>query len=81
MSKSEMFCFRCEQTARGTGCHKIGICGKKPRTAALHDLLVFALKGVGVYAHRVRRFGIIDRGLDELIRCQRQSPRPKPISR
>jgi hydroxylamine reductase len=67
MSKSEMFCFQCEQTARGTGCDKVGICGKEPKTAALQDLLVFALKGVGVYAHRARRFGIIDRGLDEFV--------------
>ena len=45
-----MFCYQCEQTANGTGCTKIGICGKKPELAALHDLLIYALKGLSVVA-------------------------------
>ncbi|MGI6162234.1 MAG: hydroxylamine reductase, partial [Christensenellales bacterium] len=36
---SEMFCFQCEQTAKGTGCTKSGVCGKKPDTANLQDRL------------------------------------------
>ncbi|MGD9333153.1 MAG: hypothetical protein PVJ53_17695, partial [Desulfobacterales bacterium] len=35
-----MFCFQCEQTAKGEGCTKIGVCGKTPDTAALQDLLI-----------------------------------------
>ena len=34
-----MFCYQCEQTAKGTGCVKIGVCGKDPEVAALQDLL------------------------------------------
>ena len=45
-----MFCFQCEQTANGTGCTKIGVCGKKPEVAALQDLLIYALKGVSLVA-------------------------------
>lgn len=34
---SNMFCFQCEQTAKGTGCTVSGVCGKKPETANLQD--------------------------------------------
>jgi len=42
-----MFCFQCEQSARGTGCDKVGVCGKDPATSALQDLLVQVLKELG----------------------------------
>jgi hydroxylamine reductase len=41
-----MFCFQCEQTAGGTGCTKVGVCGKKPEVARKHDELVCALAGL-----------------------------------
>ena len=34
-----MFCFQCEQTAKGTGCTAGGVCGKKADTANLQDQL------------------------------------------
>ncbi|MCL1983928.1 MAG: hypothetical protein FWG58_00850, partial [Methanomassiliicoccaceae archaeon] len=34
-----MFCFQCEQTAKGTGCTVNGACGKKAETADLQDVL------------------------------------------
>jgi hydroxylamine reductase len=40
-----MFCFQCEQTAKGEGCTKIGVCGKQPDVAALQDLLLYADQG------------------------------------
>lgn len=43
---NEMFCFQCEQTAGGTGCTKVGVCGKKPEVARKHDELVCALVGL-----------------------------------
>ena len=46
-----MFCYQCEQTAKGTGCDLLGVCGKEPNTAALQDLLVYATKGISMYAH------------------------------
>jgi len=56
-----MFCFQCEQTAKGTGCNISGVCGKKPDVAALQDLLICATKGLGRYAHRLAGMGVIDR--------------------
>ncbi|MCE5202361.1 MAG: hydroxylamine reductase [Synergistaceae bacterium] len=35
-----MFCYQCEQTAKGTGCTVTGVCGKNPETAAMQDLLL-----------------------------------------
>ena len=43
---TEMFCFQCEQTAGGTGCTKVGVCGKKPEVAQKQDELTGALIGL-----------------------------------
>lgn len=43
---TDMFCFQCEQTAGGTGCTKVGVCGKKPEVARKHDELVCTLVGL-----------------------------------
>ena len=55
-----MFCFQCEQTSKGEGCTKIGVCGKKPEVAALQDLLIYAIKGLSQYAVEGRKVGVID---------------------
>lgn len=59
-----MFCYQCEQTAKGTGCDVFGVCGKDPKTAALQDLLVHAVKGISMYAHRARQLGAKDHAVD-----------------
>lgn len=51
--ENEMFCFQCEQTAFGTGCTKMGVCGKTPEIAAMQDLLIYQLKGVSCYATKL----------------------------
>lgn len=56
-----MFCDQCEQTAKGEGCTKIGVCGKQPDVAALQDLLIYALKGLSLYATAGRKVGVNDR--------------------
>ena len=56
-----MFCYQCEQTAKGTGCNISGVCGKTPDVAALQDLLLHAAKGLARYAHRLAGLGAIDR--------------------
>ncbi|HIJ21207.1 MAG TPA: hydroxylamine reductase, partial [Deltaproteobacteria bacterium] len=53
-----MFCYQCEQTAKGEGCTKIGVCGKPSDVAALQDLLIYALKGLSLYAVEGRKVGI-----------------------
>lgn len=62
-----MFCYQCEQTARGAGCNAFGVCGKDPDTAALQDLLVHAAQGVAQYAHRARALGASTREADVFI--------------
>lgn len=59
-----MFCFQCEQTAKGEGCTRVGVCGKQPEVAALQDLLIHALKGLSLYAVEGRRIGIEDHEVD-----------------
>ena len=55
-----MFCYQCEQTAKGEGCTKVGVCGKQPDVAALQDLLVYALKGLALVAVEGRKVGVTD---------------------
>lgn len=43
-----MFCNQCEQTAHGAGCDKFGVCGKSPEIAAIHDSIVYALRGLAI---------------------------------
>jgi len=59
-----MFCYQCEQTSDGTGCVLQGVCGKDPETAGLQDLVVHALKGVAMYAHRAGLLGAADASID-----------------
>jgi len=60
-----MFCFQCEQTSKGEGCTKIGVCGKKPEVAALQDLLIYAAKGLSLYAIEGRKKGITDDAVNQ----------------
>ncbi len=66
-TENAMFCYQCEQTARGTGCTIQGVCGKDPQTAALQDLLGYAAKGVAMYAHRAALLGARDRETDVFV--------------
>ena len=59
-----MFCFQCEQTAKGEGCAKIGVCGKQPDVAALQDLLIFAVKGLSRFAVEGRKVGVAEPDVD-----------------
>lgn len=59
-----MFCYQCEQTVNGTGCTKSGVCGKKPATSALQDLLVYSLIGLSEVAVEARKQGIVDRDVN-----------------
>ncbi len=59
-----MFCYQCEQTAGGTGCTKMGVCGKNPDIQSLQDTLVFGLKGIAAYAYHARELGKKDEQVD-----------------
>ena len=62
-----MFCFQCEQTVDGKGCTQVGICGKDDDTATLQDLLVHALKGISMFAHRAAKLGAHCAAVDEFV--------------
>ncbi len=53
-----MFCYQCEQTAKGTGCDVLGVCGKKPEVADLQDLLLYTLMGLSQVVLEALRTGI-----------------------
>jgi len=55
-----MFCYQCEQTAKGTGCTSVGVCGKDENVSSLLDTLIFALKGVAAYDFHARELGHAD---------------------
>jgi hydroxylamine reductase len=59
-----MFCYQCEQTSQGTGCTRMGVCGKDADTAALQDVLLFVTKGIAMYAARAGALGARDRAID-----------------
>jgi hydroxylamine reductase len=60
----DMFCYQCEQTFKGRGCDRLGVCGKEPKVAAMQDLLIHVAKGIGQYANRARKLGIQTRDAD-----------------
>jgi hydroxylamine reductase len=62
-----MFCYQCEQTAKGTGCTTAGVCGKDASTAKLQDLLVHAAKGIAMYGHRARQLGAASEETDRFL--------------
>ncbi len=64
-----MFCFQCQETAKGTGCTIAGVCGKKDDTAGLQDLLVFTLKGLAVVAEEAKKQNKLDPSVGLFI-CQ-----------
>lgn len=57
MEVNKMFCFQCQETAKGTGCTIKGVCGKQPETARLQDLLISVVRGIGTIQHALNRAG------------------------
>ena len=64
----KMFCFQCQETAGNKGCMFGGVCGKKPETANLQDLLIYVTKGLSEITTRLRSEGKeIPAAIDRLI--------------
>lgn len=53
-----MFCFQCQEAAKGTGCTVKGMCGKQETTSNLQDLLIYDLKGIAVLAKGLKEAGV-----------------------
>ena len=58
--ENQMFCFQCQETAKGTGCTVRGVCGKKPETSRWMDLLLSVTRGVGTIYHSLLENGMTD---------------------
>ena len=53
MIENKMFCFQCQETAKGTGCTIKGVCGKEAETSKWQDLLLSVVRGVGTIQHEL----------------------------
>ena len=56
--EAKMFCFQCQEAAKGTGCTIKGVCGKDDKTANRMDLLLFVTKGIATVATMLHNAGI-----------------------
>ncbi len=45
-----MFCYQCQEAAKGSGCVIKGVCGKSDEVANLQDLLIYLTKGLSYFA-------------------------------
>ncbi|NDL66931.1 hydroxylamine reductase [Anaerotalea alkaliphila] len=53
-----MFCYQCQEAAKGTGCTIQGVCGKTNHVANLQDLLIYTLKGIAVLNEKGKAAGV-----------------------
>lgn len=59
-----MFCYQCQEAARGTGCNTVGVCGKQPETAKLQDLLLHTIKSIAFFTKKLRASGAVTTEVD-----------------
>ncbi|HNX06033.1 MAG TPA: hydroxylamine reductase, partial [Bacteroidales bacterium] len=62
-----MFCYQCQETAKGVGCTIAGVCGKKEDVSNLQDLLIHVLKGISLYSSKARSAGYSDNRLNRFV--------------
>ncbi len=62
-----MFCYQCQETARGKGCELQGVCGKHADTSARMDLLLYAVRGIAIINRALREKGESDRGASHFV--------------
>jgi hydroxylamine reductase len=62
-----MFCYQCQETAKGIGCTIKGVCGKTDEVANMQDLLIYVTKGVSVYAQIARANGIESEKVNQFV--------------
>ena len=63
----KMFCYQCQETAKGTGCTVRGVCGKTSDVANMQDLLLFILKGIAHYRVQLRALDAVDHTADRFM--------------
>ncbi|MCK3686215.1 hydroxylamine reductase [Maribellus sp. YY47] len=62
-----MFCFQCQEAAKGTGCTIAGVCGKTSDVANLQDTLLYVLKGISWYNEKLRVIGANPSKVDKFV--------------
>lgn len=62
-----MFCFQCQEAAKGVGCTIKGVCGKEPELANIMDVLMYQLRGIAVYNNIAREKGLDTAAVDQFI--------------
>jgi len=62
-----MFCYQCQETAKGVGCTIGGVCGKKEDVSNLQDMLIHILKGISLYSTSARKSGYNDPALNRFV--------------
>jgi hydroxylamine reductase len=62
-----MFCFQCQEAAKGTGCTIKGVCGKTSEVAGIQDVLMYFLRGLSVYAELGREKGIENEKVNQFV--------------
>lgn len=63
-----MYCNQCQEAARGIACTSVGVCGKKDALSNQMDVLLYALKGISMYAQELRKEGkSVDRKVSTFI--------------
>ena len=56
--ENKMFCFQCQETAKGTGCTISGVCGKRPETSRWQDLLLSVVRGIGTIGDSLNKSNV-----------------------
>ncbi len=64
---SNMFCFQCQEAAKGIGCKVKGVCGKEPEVAGIQDVMMYFLKGMSLYTNMARERDIATPEADRFI--------------
>ncbi len=62
-----MFCYQCQEAAKGTGCTIKGVCGKTDDVAKLMDVLIYVLKGISVYADAGKELNLVTNKLGKFV--------------
>lgn len=66
--ENKMFCYQCQETAKGTGCTMAGVCGKTAEVAAMQDLLIYVTKGLSAITTKLREEGKrVDERINHLV--------------
>jgi hydroxylamine reductase len=66
-NRPTMFCYQCQETARGKGCELQGVCGKHADTSARMDLLLYAVRGIAIINSALREKGEPDRDASHFV--------------